>query len=78
MAGSSDYHRGEMDVSAQASSYHLFMGMTKWGSLAIASGLVFLVLWFCANAGFLRSAIAGVILLVVGIVALKERKTADH
>ena len=76
MAGPSDYHRGEMDVSAQASTYHFFMGLTKWGSLAIASALVFLVLWFCANAGFFRSAIAGVILLVLGIVALRERKPA--
>ena len=78
MAGSSDYHRGEMDVSAQASTYHFFMGLTKWGSLAIASALFFLVLWFCAHAGFFRSAIAGVILLVLGIVALKERKGAAH
>ncbi|MEO6338691.1 MAG: aa3-type cytochrome c oxidase subunit IV [Caulobacteraceae bacterium] len=78
MAGPSDYHRGEMDVSAQASTYHFFMGLTKWGSLVIASSLFFLVLWFCANAGFFRSLIAGVVLLVLGIFALRERKTAGH
>lgn len=78
MAGSSDYHRGEMDVSAQASTYRLFMGLTKWGSLHIAVILVFLTLWFCAHAGFFRSLIAALVLMVIGIVALRDRKGGGH
>jgi len=78
MAGSSDYHRGEMDVSAQASTYRLFMGLTKWGSLHIAVILVFLTLWFCAHAGFFRSLIAALVLMVIGIVALRNRKGGGH
>ena len=78
MAGPSDYHRGEMDVSAQASTYHFFMGLTKWGSLHVAVILVFLTLWFCAHAGFFRSLIAALVLLVLGIFALRERKGSAH
>ena len=36
MAGpSSDYHRGEMDIAEQKTTFHLIMGMTKWGSLVL-------------------------------------------
>ena len=74
MAGPSDYHRGEMDVSAQSSTYHSFMVMTKWCSLYMAAGIVFWVLWLCAHASFLQSAIATVILLVLGTLFLRDKK----
>ncbi|MGH6909306.1 MAG: aa3-type cytochrome c oxidase subunit IV, partial [Phenylobacterium sp.] len=48
MAGpASDYHRGEMDIHEQVSTFNLVMGMTKWGSLILASFLLFIVIWFC-------------------------------
>ncbi len=54
MAGpASDYHRGEMDIQEQVSTFHLVMGMTKWGSLILAAFLLFVVIWFCTKAGFL-------------------------
>ncbi|MES2721653.1 MAG: aa3-type cytochrome c oxidase subunit IV, partial [Pseudomonadota bacterium] len=31
----SEYHRGEMDISEQVATFHLFNGLTKWGSLAL-------------------------------------------
>ena len=42
MAGpTSDYHRGEMDISEQVSTFHMIMGITKWGSLGLAAFLLF-------------------------------------
>jgi hypothetical protein len=32
----SDHHHGEMDIREQESTFHLFMGLTKWGSLITA------------------------------------------
>jgi hypothetical protein len=77
MAGpSSDYHRGEMDIAEQTATFHLVMGMTKWGSLVIASALLFVVLLFCTHTGFIGSALGGVVLLVAGITLLREKPAA--
>ena len=79
MAGpSSDYQRGSMDVSEQAATFELVMGMTKWGSLAIAAGVLFLVLWFCTKVGFLGAAVTGVVLLAIGVFALRDKGGAGH
>eukprot|EP01041_Mallomonas_annulata_P035842 gene35842-58853_t len=74
MAGpSSDYHRGEMDISEQTKTYHLIMGMTKWGSLVLAAFLLCVVMATSTNTGLLGSLAAGVVLLVLGIVFLREK-----
>jgi thiamine transporter ThiT len=73
---SSEYHRGEMDVHAQVETYHGFMKLTKWGSLAIAVVVLMLTMWFCTNAGFLAGLITGVVLLVAGIAVLREKPGA--
>ena len=79
MAGpASDYHRGEMDIQEQVSTFHLVMGITKWGSLILASFLLFIVIWFCTAAGFLPGLITGALLLVLGIVMLREKKSPAH
>ena len=79
MAGqSSEYHRGEMDIHEQVSTFHLVMGLTKWGSLALAALMVLLVLWFCTPTGFLGAAAASIILTVIGVVVLKENPDAGH
>jgi hypothetical protein len=79
MAGqASDYHRGEMNISEQVSTFHLIMGITKWGSLVIASALLALVMWFCTDAGFLAGAISGGVVLALGIVLLREKPAAEH
>lgn len=74
----SDYHRGEMDIQEQSATYDLFMGMTKWGSLAIAALLVLLVVWFCTPAGFLSGFISAAVLAVLGVVFLREKPAAAH
>jgi hypothetical protein len=77
MAGApSDYTRGEMDIAEQVSTFNFVMGMTKWGSLAIASLLAFFVLWFCTPAGFMGAAATAVVLLVLGVLLLKDGKEA--
>ena len=79
MAGpSSDYHRGEMEIAEQTATYQLVMGMTKWGSLGLSAVLLFVILWFCTGAGFMGGAISGLVLLVLGIVFLREKPGAAH
>ena len=79
MAGApSEYHRGEMDIHAQAQTFHAVMIGTKWASLAVAVGVLFLTLWFCTAAGFGTALITAVILLVVGIFALRQRAAPAH
>jgi hypothetical protein len=74
----SEYHRGEMDISEQVATFHLFNGMTKWGSLALAALLALLVLWFCTPAGFLAGFVTAAVLVVVGVIALREKPEAAH
>ena len=69
-----DYHRGEMDIREQAHTFHLFNAWTKWGSLALAVALLTLTLWFATEAGFFGGLIAGLVVLVIGIWVLRERK----
>ena len=79
MAGkASDYTRGEMDIAEQTATFHLVMGMTKWGSLYLASILFFFVLLFCTHTGFMGSAISAVVLAAVGTVLLREKPAAAH
>jgi len=79
MAGpASDYHRGDQNIAEQQATFHLVMGMTKWGCLGLASMLVLLVFWFCTPAGFGSGFIAAALLLVVGITFLREKKSLAH
>jgi hypothetical protein len=79
MAGTAGgYHRGDMDIHGQAATYRGFMHLVKWASLAIAVALVFLVLTFCAHAGFFQAAGAAVVLLVLGILGLREKASGGH
>ncbi len=74
----SEYHRGEMNIDEQVATFHLFNGMTKWGSLALAALLPFLVLWFCTPAGPVPGLITGVVVTVVGIVLLRDKPDTSH
>lgn len=77
MAQGSDYHRGDMDIREQVSTYHLIMGFTKWGSLAIASLVLWATLLFCTdNFGFLGATASAAVLVVLGVLLLREKKTA--
>jgi fructose-specific phosphotransferase system IIC component len=60
-----DYHRGEMDIHEQASTYHAFLAFSKWGSLALAAVLVALIVAFATKAGIIGGVIAGVVFAVI-------------
>ncbi|MDP1618302.1 aa3-type cytochrome c oxidase subunit IV [Phenylobacterium sp.] len=74
----SDYHRGEMEIQEQVATYNLFMGMTKWGSLAIAAALLLFTVWFCTPGGFFAGLISAVVLTVIGVVLLRDKPDAAH
>ncbi|HEY8614931.1 aa3-type cytochrome c oxidase subunit IV [Phenylobacterium sp.] len=73
-----DYHRGEMDIAEQSATYNLVMGITKWGSLAIAALVLWLTLWFCTEAGFLGATVAAVVLVALGVFFLRDKPGAGH
>ena len=73
-----EYRRGEMDIHEQVSTFELVMGMTKWGSLAVAALLLFLTLWFCTGAGFMGAAVASVVLTAAGVILLRVKASGGH
>jgi len=79
MAGPAhDYTRGEMDIHEQSRTYHSFLVLSKWGSLALIVGVLFFALIFAANVPFLGAAVTAFVVLVLGIVALREKKKTAH
>lgn len=77
MAGDhSDYQRGNMDIAEQNATFHLVMGMTKWGSLVIAAGVLFFTLLFCTQTGFMGSAAFTLALIVAGVLMLRSKPEA--
>lgn len=75
MAGkaTSEYHRGDQNIHEQQETFHLVMGITKWGSLTIASLILFLTLWFAADVGFLSAFVTAAVVVVLGIALLRSR-----
>jgi hypothetical protein len=67
----SDHHHGEMDIREQESTFHLFMGLTKWGSLITAALLLFLTLLFCTRTGFPGSFAAAAVVTALGVILLR-------
>lgn len=74
----SEYHRGEMDIQEQAKTYAFVMSLTKWGSLATAASVLFLVLWFCTSFGFMGALFSTVALAVIGFVFLRGGPAESH
>ena len=70
------YKHGEMDIQANKASFHAFILMSKWGSLSVAAGVLFLVLWFCTDAGFIAAFISGAIVAGLGYLLLREKPKA--
>ncbi|WP_298128000.1 aa3-type cytochrome c oxidase subunit IV [Brevundimonas sp.] len=68
-----DYQRGTQDIAEQRSTFSLVMGMTKWGSLAVAVALLFLVMWFQPGGNFFTALIAAGVVAVAGILVLRDK-----
>lgn len=75
---SEEYHRGDMDIHEQVATYNAVMALTKWGSLAVATAVLALVLWFCTPAGFIGGLIPSLAVLVIGIFVLRDKKDGGH
>lgn len=71
-----DYVRGSQEISEQAATFSLFMGLAKWASLLMGVVILFLVLWFQPGGSFIAGAIAAFVLLAIGVFALRTKKTA--
>ncbi len=69
----SDYTHGHMDVHQQQASFEGFIRLTKWGSLAVAVIVLFATLNFCTDVGFIGAALPPLILLVLGVIFLREK-----
>ena len=79
MAGTaSDYHRGDMEITEQAATFHGFIVRTKWGSLMIAVGGLFRALFLCAHVGFFQAAGAAFVVAVAGVLLLRSKPAAGH
>lgn len=74
----SEYHRGDMEIGEQVSTFALFVNLTKWGSLYISAFLTWMTLWFCTGVGFLGGLATFVIMAVLGTLLLRDKKTAAH
>jgi hypothetical protein len=68
-----DYTRGDMHIEEHEKTYEGFLRLTKWGSLYLAAIVLFLVLWFCAGAGFIGALFTAVVVLVIGTLVLSEK-----
>lgn len=80
MAGTaSDPHhsRGAMDIAEQASTFARFNTMTKWGSLFVATLVLFLTLWFCTGAGFGGAAVTAILVASLGVFVLRARPQTE-
>ena len=73
-AAHDDYVHGSQEISEQTSTFHAFLGLTKWGSLIIAALLMFLTIWFQPGGSFIGGAITAVVMLVAGYFFLKSGK----
>ena len=73
-----DYHRGEMDIAEQRSTFDLVMGITKWGSLFVAAVVLFFTMWLYPRGGFMPAAIATFVLVAAGIFLLRKKPASDH
>lgn len=79
MAGqANEYHRGEMDIHAQQATFAAVMTGTKWASLAVAAGVLFLTLWFCTEAGFGTAFLSAIVLVALGVFFLRARPAPAH
>lgn len=71
-----DYQHGSQEISEQVSTFKLFMGMAKWGSLATALVILFPTLWFMPKGGFFLAAFVSVVVAVAGWFILKSKPAA--
>lgn len=75
--GDTTFHRGDMDIREQRSTWDFFMGLTKWGSLAVAALVLFLTLAFCTPAGVGGGIVIAIVVLLLGVWVLRKRQKGE-
>jgi len=73
-----DYHSGDQEIGEQVATYDAFGKMIKWGSLAVASLVLMLVIWFCVPMGFWAGLFSAIVLVAVGVFFLREKPDSGH
>ena len=71
----SDDH-ASMEITEQRSTYQVFDGLVRWGSLGVAALLLFLTLLFCTRVGFFGALVPTAIMLGAGLFALRKQPTS--
>jgi len=66
------YVRGEMEINEQVATWKLVQALFSWGSVALASILLWLVIWFQPGGNGLAGFAAGVVVFVAGFAFLKS------
>lgn len=69
------YVRGSQQIQEQVSTFHLFQGLAKWGSLATAVVLAMLTIWFMPGGGFVPAAGVAIVMAVAGFFFLRSGKS---
>lgn len=77
-ANAEAYVHGTMTIHEQVETWALVQNLFKWGSLAIASILLFLTIWFQPNGSFIGGLLAGLFVAAAGWFFLKGGKPAAH
>jgi len=66
------YQHGQMSIEEQVSTWKLVQALFSWGSLVVASILLWLVLWFQPGGNGFGGFIAAVVVFAAGFVFLKS------
>ncbi len=65
-----------MEITEQRSTYRVFDGLVRWGSLGVAALLLFLTLLFCTRVGFFGALVPTGVMVIAGVVALRKPPTS--
>ncbi|MFT4912431.1 MAG: putative membrane protein [Brevundimonas sp.] len=67
------YVHGSQAIDEQKATFGLFITLAKWGSLVIAALVLALTIAFQPGGSIMGGIVAGVVMLAVGILALKAK-----
>ncbi len=62
----------QAEILNHAATYHRFMLGVKWVAISLATVIVFLVLSFSTDAGFLAGLIGGAVVFAGGVIAMRH------
>lgn len=70
-----EYHRGDMVIEEQRSTYNVFMSLTKWGSVAAAAVVIWATLSFAVGTGVLTATLITAVLVAASVFFLRKGET---